>query len=236
MDEIDTITDYIQREAGLTAELIWGNCIDESLGDKISVTIIATGFKTSEELGNFRPEPTKIVHELNPAKKLEPLKVQAPIAATNIEQKVEQINEPTLIKKEEKIEKEEPKAVEFVFNNPKSEPKPEIRPKVESPYLSGLNQNQKQESLNINPPKETKSAEELSREQARERIMKLKGLSLKLSNVNDLEKEPAYKRKNIQLDKVTPSNQTNVSRYTLGEDVNGNVGLKDNSFLHDNVD
>src|ERR1017187_3169280 len=25
MDEIDTITDYIQREAGLTAELIWGN-------------------------------------------------------------------------------------------------------------------------------------------------------------------------------------------------------------------
>ena len=46
MDEIGEITDYIQEQAGLTADIIWGNCHEESLGDKINVTIIATGFKT----------------------------------------------------------------------------------------------------------------------------------------------------------------------------------------------
>ncbi len=49
MDEVSIITDYIQEEAGLAADLIWGNCKDESLGDKLSVTIIATGFQTKDE-------------------------------------------------------------------------------------------------------------------------------------------------------------------------------------------
>lgn len=227
MDEIDTITDYIQREAGLTAELIWGNCIDESLGDKISVTIIATGFKTSEELGNIQREPKKVVH-MDLHKKEERKKVETPIIENRIETIIEQSNEPTLIIREEK---EEPKVIEFVFNNPKLEEKA----KIESLYLNGLNQ--KQGILNDSPSNEIKSSDELSREQAKERVMKLKGLSLKLSNLNDLEKEPAYKRKNIQLDKVTPANQSNISRFTLGEDANGRVGLNDNnSFLHDNVD
>ncbi len=47
MDEIGDITDFVQEKAGNSADLIWGNGVDESLGDKISVTIIATGFSTS---------------------------------------------------------------------------------------------------------------------------------------------------------------------------------------------
>lgn len=47
MDEIGDITDFVQEKAGNSADLIWGNGIDESLGDQISVTIIATGFSTS---------------------------------------------------------------------------------------------------------------------------------------------------------------------------------------------
>ena len=46
MDEISDITDYIQEEAGSTADVIWGHGYDESLGDKLCVTIIATGFNT----------------------------------------------------------------------------------------------------------------------------------------------------------------------------------------------
>src|SRR5690606_7690513 len=49
MDEISVITDYIQERAGFTAEIIWGNCLDESLDKDLSVTIIATGFQTTEE-------------------------------------------------------------------------------------------------------------------------------------------------------------------------------------------
>ncbi len=45
MDEIGEITDYIQEEAGYGTHLIWGNCTDEALEDKLSITIIATGFE-----------------------------------------------------------------------------------------------------------------------------------------------------------------------------------------------
>ena len=44
MDEIGHITDLVQNKAGFEADLIWGNRKDESLGDDISVTLIATGF------------------------------------------------------------------------------------------------------------------------------------------------------------------------------------------------
>ncbi|TVR82182.1 MAG: cell division protein FtsZ [Saprospirales bacterium] len=45
MDEIFEITEYIQNEAGEDSNLIWGNCVDKSLGEKVSVTLIATGFE-----------------------------------------------------------------------------------------------------------------------------------------------------------------------------------------------
>jgi len=44
MDEITEITEYIEEEAGTGTDMIWGNCSDPALGDKISVTLIATGF------------------------------------------------------------------------------------------------------------------------------------------------------------------------------------------------
>jgi cell division protein FtsZ len=47
MDEVGLITDIVQNKAGFDADLIWGNGKDDSLGDNLSVTIIATGFSTS---------------------------------------------------------------------------------------------------------------------------------------------------------------------------------------------
>ncbi len=44
MSEISEITEHLQDEAGHGTDLIWGNCTDETLGDKIQVTLIATGF------------------------------------------------------------------------------------------------------------------------------------------------------------------------------------------------
>ena len=44
MDEISEITEFVQEEAGINTNIIWGNCYDENLGDKISVTLIASGF------------------------------------------------------------------------------------------------------------------------------------------------------------------------------------------------
>ncbi len=45
MDEISEVTDYVVSAATKDTTLIWGMGNDESLGDQISVTIIATGFK-----------------------------------------------------------------------------------------------------------------------------------------------------------------------------------------------
>lgn len=65
MDEIGDITDYVQDKAGHAADLIWGNGVDENLGDEISVTVIATGFSTSSipEMVAAKP-PEKTYHTL----------------------------------------------------------------------------------------------------------------------------------------------------------------------------
>ncbi len=54
MDEIGIINDYIQKEAGNTAEIIFGVGSDEELGDAISVLVIATGF-AKDNLKNIGP-------------------------------------------------------------------------------------------------------------------------------------------------------------------------------------
>ena len=59
MDEISDITDYIQEEAGSTADVIWGHGHDETLGDKLCVTIIATGFKSTPHTGLSYKAPKK---------------------------------------------------------------------------------------------------------------------------------------------------------------------------------
>jgi cell division protein FtsZ len=59
MDEISQITDYIQDEAGMSADVIWGHGEDENLEDKISVTVIATGFQSKLDFSNKKAEEAK---------------------------------------------------------------------------------------------------------------------------------------------------------------------------------
>ena len=70
--------------------------------------------------------------------------------------------------------------------------------------------------------------------------MKIKELGLRMktpSGINDLENEPAYKRRKINLDETPHSSENPISRFTLSNDEDGTPKLNDdNSFLHDNVD
>jgi cell division protein FtsZ len=72
------------------------------------------------------------------------------------------------------------------------------------------------------------------------RIKELKELNLNINSsqgLRDLEKEPAYKRKQKRLEDVPHSSASQVSRLSLFEDGSGKPELKsNNSFLHDNVD
>lgn len=80
MDEISDITDYIQEEAGSSADVIWGYGIDESLGDKLSVTIIATGFNSNPNTGvNLEKKVERVKHDLEEqAQAKAPAKVEEP--------------------------------------------------------------------------------------------------------------------------------------------------------------
>ena len=70
MDEIAEINEHIQAEAGHNANIIMGVGEDESLGDSIAVTIIATGFNVEQQDGIINTEVKKIIHSLEDEQKL----------------------------------------------------------------------------------------------------------------------------------------------------------------------
>jgi len=69
IDEIGEINDYIQQEAGHNANIIMGVGEDETLGDSISVTIIATGFDIEQQREIVNVEPPRIIHTLGDEQK-----------------------------------------------------------------------------------------------------------------------------------------------------------------------
>jgi len=80
---------------------------------------------------------------------------------------------------------------------------------------------------------------ELLKERANERRQKMKDFNYKFNNakIDDIEKEPAYKRQGVNLDDVQHSSDTSASRLSIGLDENDDIQLRsNNSFLHDNVD
>ena len=70
MDEITEITDYIQEAAGSTADVIWGHGCDLSLGEKISITLIAAGLK-EVPINGFEKAPERTVVDLHGENKKE---------------------------------------------------------------------------------------------------------------------------------------------------------------------
>ncbi len=126
----------------------------------------------------------------------------------------------------------EPVAEETNYNEPylikKSEPVAEVS--AETVLADKLNQEELEKRI---------QTEELQKK-AQERIMKLKALSLKLKTpkgLNEMEHEPAYKRRNVSLENVPHSSESQVSRYTLTENEEKKIEIRpNNSFLHDNVD
>ncbi len=229
MDEITEITDYIQREAGMTADVIWGNCEDESIEDGLMVTLIATGFKSSKDMGRERTLPEKKVTVLTP---------ELPDARTNenvAEQKSSVSQEPVL-KQNAELEQEKETEEYFSFEFDLSS---KIN-KEQEPTLKRKEENQNEEKpVSKKLEQEPEEANEVL-DRAQDRLMRLRQLSLKINSPNgivDLEKEPAYKRRNIKLDQVPNSGESNVSRYTLTEDDDKKPEIRpNNSFLHDKVD
>lgn len=262
MDEVGEINDFIQAQAGQSADIIMGIGHDETLGDKVAVTVIATGFKTNQQKVTELQKPDKIVFKLEDEKKsnvvVEEVKSQTVVnnETTPISFDVIDPLEPVLIIREnisatveiEEVEDNEEMIVHSLseMNFYDSIPDQEIEEvnyhqapvldfpsAVEEPMIRhSLNNEASREEENISSPED-----EMYR-RSRERIMRLKEVSYKMSSPNglaDLEREPAYKRKNVKLENVPNSGDSSISRYTLSLDEKPEL-RQNNSFLHDRVD
>lgn len=248
MDEVMEITDFIQEESGQNAEIIWGNGKDSDLGNNISITIVATGFQADKDAGTYKPG-RRIVHPLTEGPR-EEVKTKPHIT--------EPITEITLItpKKEDSVKQEETDTPQKVNKEPLETSVMEFKLKtidtsVEQEDIKPLEIKEKQsEGIRLQFQEKTKSISqnsypgEIEREEiekkSKERIQKLKDLSVKLhvkNELEELESTPAYIRRNVELNDVSPASETVVSRYTLGESEDNSPEIKsNNSFLHDNVD
>lgn len=135
MDEMGEINDYIQTEAGYSANIIMGAGEDETLGDAISVTIIATGFNVEQQAEIVNSEPKKIIHTLEGEQKLVQDLSQKPIVPSfdfsSIAQEVKPepvvaevtpvVEEKIVFALEEEVEVEEKKPMAEVDLIPTSE-------------------------------------------------------------------------------------------------------------------
>jgi cell division protein FtsZ len=118
IDEIGEINDHIQSEAGHNANIIMGVGEDETLGDSIAVTIIATGFNQEQQNGLLNIEAKKIVHALEDDQKLVRDLTQKPVEVfqNNVETPKAEVKEEKIVF--ELIEEEiEVKAVPTAIND-----------------------------------------------------------------------------------------------------------------------
>lgn len=274
MDEISDITDYIQEEAGSTADVIWGHGYDESLGDKLCVTIIATGFNTTPHTGLSMKAPKKNIMNLED---------DSPEIITN---ESEQLSEPVTNTVEESFEEtpelnpsesamkryvlEEDDEISdeneitndaeesdnsnlYEQNTQQNDGK--VRFLLEDDEMPNLDTDLKQsentqilEADLMTANDEEKIVDQVKQVESKaisdERLERIKKATDKLRSplgLNEMESEPAYKRRNVDLKDVKYSDDSSSSRYTLWENINDSgekeTGLSDNnSFLHDNVD
>lgn len=260
MDEVTEITDYIQEKTQSTGDIIWGNGFDESLDDKISVTIVATGFdEEHKDKGPAQPETVK-VHGLydNAAPRIEKrLYIPEPEIAEPIESKIEPvampvIPEPVFYSPEEETETVDPlRNIEFTFSKPEPDFQPEPAESLAEEFQPVMNVELTEPTVIFRPQPVIPSVQpvepdlnDFQTKKSVERVSKLRELSEKLKthqpieqNLYEIENIPAYKRRNVELSDVTPSSESQVNNYALSENADKSIELRsENRFLNKNVD
>ena len=256
MDEISDITDYIQDEAGSTADVVWGHGFDDSLEDKICVTIIATGFNVAPVTG-FERAPERTVKTLVVENET-PAPEQAPVAkneeqefvpflkTTPIVDEVKPdhfshtptVNEAPQVSEDKSFEsKEIVDKVEFNWNFANSEVKEEIQesftfevkaeePVAAQPEVKKFNLMDDEDE--VEQPDLFGSADERLK-RSKERLERIASYTSKLKKpegLSELEAVPAFKRRSVELDDVPHSSESQVSRFGLFSDSDGSVDLR----------
>jgi len=213
MDEVGEITDYVNRAADRNALVIWGTSQDKNLGDAVNVTVIATGFESNSipELYTIKRHYEKIPLRDND------IKTAGELTSVGFEgTEYHPVKEPVIQTRIEFEVMDSEKAEQYMLyedeNADKTDP--------------GYEAKKKEEGIN-----------KLKMTQERNRLEGYSGTSA-IDKIEELEKQPAYKRKQIQLeDESSIPDEDNISRYTLSDDEDNTPRIReDNSYLHDNAD
>ncbi|HEU0226153.1 MAG TPA: cell division protein FtsZ [Arachidicoccus soli] len=252
MDEISDITDYIQNEAGSTADVIWGHGYDETLGEGLSVTIIATGFQQAPITG-FEKMPEKKVNLLEDNAKKE---IKSPLteATEKVQNEYEEAKAEEPYLKNEKVEdisseKTNENAIGWEFkatlfdtaeDKLNKADESETKEEVKRYFLEDDVEVDLESSFEGKSKFQELTAEE-QKKRSEERLKRIQSYTSHLNSaegLKELEKEPAFKRRHIDLGMKEHSKEDeNTSRFEVSKDKDGNSSLRDtNSFLHDNVD
>lgn len=253
LDELSDITEYVQREAGYDTNVIWGCNTDETLGEKISVTIIATGFESShgrrtqyEARGRAANDGIREIKPRRKAKVVEQKENQVTFEFDGLENTAPSIqNNPAPVNEISISDLSEPVSMEEMQQAPFDEAPLESIEMSKDDYV--ISEKPEIDLVNIEevpminrPLANLDLKPELNKQAEQDRKNKLKNLSMPLNNPNvmaHLENTPAYLRRNVQLNDVQHSSDSQMGGYYLsnGDDNEGQPELKkNNTFLHGN--
>ena len=254
IDEITEINDFVQDAAGNDTDIIFGTCDDDSLGDKLSVTLIATGFE--EDAAPAAPVQKQVINLDAPVKQVTNTP-PSPVDEIRLVDNNPTTNnnvDPHTNNRDNRNDVSE--AYTFnLFDDKKDDSGFEVK------NVTPVNEEddafdfeikevdtslpEEEYSFYTTPPKEpAKETPQATQEQTfNDRVKKLKDVSYKWDNMNkikELEDVPAYARRGVNLDEVPHSSENNVSRFSVDSfDVEGERRpeiRKNNGYLNDNVD
>ena len=252
MDEMSEVTDFIQSQAGSTADVIWGYCTDETLGDRIRITVIATGFNQNEIGSSLEQRlPERKVNALDADL---PTMITAPI--TNpLQGLAQQAKAPEAVSNEPYLKPVEPVAqvqprLAFEAEAPTAAVPSAVKEEkvvhelhendlVETPAAPVAQMGQPAEQR----PQATTFTPAEHQARVEDRLAQMREVNMRLrtpGGLAEMEREPAYMRRNVVLGDTPHSTDSNISRYTLTEGTNEmgerQVELRrNNPYLHDNV-
>ncbi len=206
MDEIGEITNYVEEEAGYGTDVIWGVCKDEALGEKVGITIIATGFKEGSSRKPAVSEE-KIVVSLDDSM---------------------EITGDAAILTGGYAESENANTFDFDTDD--------VKRTIETiGVTNGTFEPYVDEAEEVRKEQRRKEMEmDRTRREMLRKNSSIPLDSPKV--VADMESLPAYARRNVILDEVDSAKEVNKSRYTVSMDDDGPLIQGNNSYLHDNVD
>lgn len=218
VSEIEEITEYIQRESELTTDIILGLTQDESLGSKLSVTVIATGFEPIENKPIVEKESQQWI-------KRSLLDVDAPAP------KVDEVEVNQFELFDQEIVSDSSPSAEVNVDNESEQVVNNITPLGEADGLPKQELGgEKSASVNLDYIDKLK-----------QRMVEMRTLSNNIRNpqtVDEMHSVPAYMRKSVNLEQLPHSSENTLSRTSLVEEKEEfkHELRQNNSFLHDNVD